>query len=163
MPRTSATQPSSLSCNHHARPSIPSTPITCCCSTILTLTPTVLCNPITSHRTSTLCPLYPDLPRSSPPPQPVLRIVLERGQPASSSLLGVVLPLPDNDVPCQPHPCPSLVVLIAAARTRALAHAPRPQSDLCHRGVAHADPTLARSRLLLTPTPSSSSPTLPLA
>ena len=166
MPRTSATQPSSLSCNQHARPSIPSTPITCCCSTIHAHPYRPLQSNHPSSRINTLSSFIPISPTVAHRlRQSSLPSSIKRGQPASSSLLGVVLPLPDNDAPCQPHPCPSLVVLIAAARTRTLAHAPRPQSDLCHRGVAllTRDPTLARSRVLLTPTPSSPSPTLPLA
>ena len=96
-----------------------------------------------NHPSSRINTLSSFIPISPTPPHRLRQSSgsssIKRGQPASSSLLGVVLPLPDNDVPCQPHPCPSLVVLIAAARTRTLAHAPRPQSDLCHRGVAHAD------------------------
>ena len=84
MPRTSATQPSSLSCNHHARPSIPSTPSPAAAQQTMP-TPTVLCNPITlapliAHQHSVL--LYPDLPHTSPPPPPVLRIVLDQARAA---------------------------------------------------------------------------------
>ena len=72
MPRTSATQPSSLSCNHHARPSIPSTPSPAAAQQTMP-TSTVLCNhPRPSHRASTLCPPLsrspPHLPTASASP-----------------------------------------------------------------------------------------------